>query len=243
MLEPLLPDTTEKSAWGEEDAVGVGEDAEAWVFDVEGIVVIVEFGRGLVAGVGVVDVVLGLTWVLTAEVRVVSMVLEFAWVLLVEIGVVSMTLGLDGALINVVGDTALVSEVADATAFDVETLDVFLKLAAVLEVISELALALALEVEIVCVALGLARVLFSNALVADATLEMVELPSLDVEEIGLVSELAAAPVVSIRVLDGNSTTARVLSLEMVPDPTRVLTADVDIFDVASKFIGVLECDV
>ena len=77
----------------------------------------------------------------------------------------------------------------------------------------------------------------------DAILESVELLSLDVEEIGLFSELAAAPVVSMRVLDGNSTTARVLRLEVVTDLRLVLTIDVDIFDVASKLIGVLEYDV
>ena len=77
----------------------------------------------------------------------------------------------------------------------------------------------------------------------DATLETVELLSLDVEEVGPFSELAAAPVVSMRVLDGNSTTARVLRLEVVPDFRRVLTIDDDIFDVASKLIGVLEYDV
>ena len=79
-----------------------------------------------------------------------------------EVGVVSVILELDGALINVVGDTALVSEVAEATAFDVGILDVFLKLMAMLEVISELALALVIEVEIACVMLALARVLFAN---------------------------------------------------------------------------------
>lgn len=73
-----------------------------------------------------------------------------------------MILELDGALINVVGDAGLVSEVAEATNFDVEILDVFLKLTTVLEVVSELALALVSEVEIVYVVLGLARVLFAN---------------------------------------------------------------------------------
>ena len=91
-----------------------------------------------------------------------SSVLEFARGLLVEVGVVSVILEIDGVLINVVGDTALVSEIAEATAFDVEILDVFLELAAVLEVISELASAFVLEVDIVCVVLGLARVLFAN---------------------------------------------------------------------------------
>ena len=67
------------------------------------------------------------------------MVLEFPRVLLVEVGVVCVTLELDGALINVVGDTALVTEVPEATVLDVEIFDVFLKLAAVLEVVSELA--------------------------------------------------------------------------------------------------------
>ena len=90
------------------------------------------------------------------------MVLEFAWVVIVEVRVVSTTLELDGVLIKVVGITALVSDVAEATAFDVEVLDVFLKLTAVLEVISELAGTLMLEVEIVCIVLGLARVLFAN---------------------------------------------------------------------------------
>ena len=90
------------------------------------------------------------------------MVLEFARVVIVEVGVVSVTLELDGALINVVGDTASVSETAEATAFDVEILDVFLKLAAVLEVISELGTALISAVEVVCVVLGLARVLFAS---------------------------------------------------------------------------------
>ena len=176
VLEPLVPDTTEKSAWGEEDAVGVGENAEPWALDVEVLGVVVEFGRGLdvevgIGGVvvgfvvelvveeGVLDVVLELIRMLTPEV---SIVLEFATVLIVEVGVVSMTLELDGALINVVGDTALVSEVAEVTVFDVEILDVFLKLTAMLEVVSELALALVLEVEIVCAVVGLARVLFAN---------------------------------------------------------------------------------
>ena len=77
----------------------------------------------------------------------------------------------------------------------------------------------------------------------DVTLETVELLSLDVEEIGLVSELAAAPVVSMRVLDGNSTTARVLRLDVVPELMRALTIDVDIFDMASELIGVLEYDI
>ena len=77
----------------------------------------------------------------------------------------------------------------------------------------------------------------------NANLETVELLSLDVEEIGLLSELAAAPVVSTRVLDGNSTTARVLRREVVPELMRVLTIDVDIFDVASELIEVLEYDV
>lgn len=35
----------------------------------------------------------------------------------------------------------------------------------------------------------------------------------------------------MRVLDGNSTTARVLGLEVVPELMRVLTIDVDKFDV------------
>ena len=74
----------------------------------------------------------------------------------------------------------------------------------------------------------------------DTTLETVELLSLDVEEIGLVSELAAAPVVNTRVLDGNSTTARVLRLEVVPELMRRLTIDVDILDGASELIEVLE---
>ena len=99
---------------------------------------------------------------LTGEVRFVSMVLELARVLIVEVGVVSVTLELDGALINVVGDPALVSEVAEATAFDAETLDVFLKLTAVLEAVSELASALMLEVEVVCVVLILARLSLAN---------------------------------------------------------------------------------
>ena len=77
----------------------------------------------------------------------------------------------------------------------------------------------------------------------DTTLETVELPSLDVEETRLLSELAAAPVVSMRVFDGNSTTARVLGLEVVPDLRRVLIIDVDIFNVASELFGVLEYDV
>ena len=77
----------------------------------------------------------------------------------------------------------------------------------------------------------------------DTNLETVELLSVDVEEIGLVPELAAAPVVSMRVLDGNSMTASVFRLEVVPELMRVLTIDVDIFDVASKLIGVLEYDV
>ena len=163
--------------------------------------------------------------------------------LIVEVGVVSVTLELDGALINVVGDAALVSEVAEATAFDVEILDVFLKLTAVLEAVSEPPSALMSEVEVVCVVLRLARLSFANVWVVDATLETVELPSLDVEEIRLLSELAAAPVVSMRVFDGNSTTARVLRLEVVADLRRVLTIDVDIFDVASELIGALEYDV
>ena len=90
------------------------------------------------------------------------MVLEFVRVLFVGIELVSVTLELDGALINVVGDTALVSEIAEATAFDVEIPDVFLKPTAVLEVISELASILTLDVEIVGVVLGLARVLFAE---------------------------------------------------------------------------------
>ena len=90
------------------------------------------------------------------------MVLEFAWVLLVEVGVVGVTLELDGALINVVGENALVSETAEATAFDAGMVDVFLKLTAVVEVMSELASALMLEVKILCVVPGLARVLFAN---------------------------------------------------------------------------------
>lgn len=91
-----------------------------------------------------------------------SMVLEFARGLFEEVGVVSVILEIEGVLMSVVGDTALVSEIAEAAAFDVGILDVFLKLAAVLEVISELARAFMLEVDIVCVVLGLARVLFVN---------------------------------------------------------------------------------
>ena len=81
---------------------------------------------------------------------------------MVEVGVVSVTLELDGALINVVGVTALVSDVAEPTVFDVEITDVFLKLTAVLKVASELVRAFMLEVEIVCAMVGLARVLFAN---------------------------------------------------------------------------------
>ena len=76
MLEPLLSDTTEKSAPGDEDAVGVGEAAEAWVFDVEVFGVIVEFGRVLDVEVGVGGVVVGFVIVVVVEVGVVDVVLE-----------------------------------------------------------------------------------------------------------------------------------------------------------------------
>ena len=76
MLEPLVPDTTEKSAWGEEDAVGEGEGAESWVSDDEGLGVIVEFGKGLDVEVGVGGVVVGFAVVLIVEVGVVDVVLE-----------------------------------------------------------------------------------------------------------------------------------------------------------------------
>ena len=79
-----------------------------------------------------------------------------------EVGVVSVILEIDGVLMNVVGDNALVSEIVETAAFDVEIVDVFLKLAALLEVISELASAFMLEVDIVCVVLGPARVLFAD---------------------------------------------------------------------------------
>ena len=55
VLEPLLPDTTEKSApgeEGEEDAVGLGEDAATCrLDDVEVWGVVVEVGRGVVVEV------------------------------------------------------------------------------------------------------------------------------------------------------------------------------------------------
>ena len=74
----------------------------------------------------------------------------------------------------------------------------------------------------------------------DATLESVELLSVDVEESELVSELFPAPVVSIRVPEGFSEITRAMGLEVVPELMRVLTFDVDIFDAASELIGVLE---
>ena len=76
VLEPLVPDTTEKSAWGEEDAVGVGEGAEPGASDDEVLDMIVEFGRGLDVEVAGVGVVVGFVVVLVVEMGVVDVELE-----------------------------------------------------------------------------------------------------------------------------------------------------------------------
>lgn len=78
VLEPLLPDTTEKSAPGEdEDAVGLGEDAETWGFDdVEVWGVVVEVGRGVDVEVAGGGVVVGFVGVVVVEAGVVDVVLE-----------------------------------------------------------------------------------------------------------------------------------------------------------------------
>lgn len=78
VLEPLLPDTTEKSAPGEEDAVGLGEVTETWTSELEVLGVIVELGRGLDVEVGVGGVVVRLNVVLIVEVGVVDVVLGLA---------------------------------------------------------------------------------------------------------------------------------------------------------------------